>query len=103
MVLHCSEDLSESDGHVYIEYFDCLGIKVDQAAYLLRSYTGYVGFNEHPTMDYRDSLCSEFSIYFIVNRIHNPELSFHEFMNEYFSNDLQDNKRLVLSFMKDMY
>ena len=107
-MLHNSDDgrnydESEEDKNTcYIEYFDSLGFNLKRAAYLVRNYSGYIGFNENPLMRMDHTYCSEYSIYFIVNRIHNPDLSLHEFLNLYFSNDLEDNTRRVLDFMKDI-
>jgi hypothetical protein len=96
------EEEEEEEEESYIEYFDSLGFCSQNASYLLRNYGGYCAYNINRVMCIDDIYCSEFSIYFVINRIYNPDLSFHEFMNQYFSNNCEDNKRLVLDFMKEI-
>ena len=42
--------------------------------------------------------CGEFAVYFLFERLHNLDFSFHELVNELFVEDLTKNEEKVKSF-----
>lgn len=112
--LICNTDTSEGDGiHWFalfrpnktnLECFDSLGV-CNQKKQILTSihFLGVrkLKFNESQIQPDRSSLCGQYSIYFLFERLHNLDYKFHELLNEIFSDNLEDNQKTVQCFFED--
>ena len=107
--LICNTDTSEGDGiHWFalfrpnktnLECFDSLGVCNQKKQILTsRHFLGVrkLKFNESQIQPDSSSLCGQYSIYFLFERLHNLDYKFHELLNEIFSDNLEDNQKMDL-------
>ena len=113
--LVCNTDTSKGDGiHWFalfrptknnLECFDSLGVTFQKTEILrLINFSGVckLKFNESQIQPDSSSLCGEFCIYFLFERLHNLDYKFNELVNELFSDNLEDNEKNVLCFLVDL-
>ena len=89
-----------------IECFDSLGISTDKKL-VLEKYCNFRGvreleFNETSFQSLESDSCGLFSIYFIIQRIHNLDMSFHKLLEEIFDDDKEKNENLVMQFCESV-
>lgn len=111
----CNTDDSGNPGrHWYLIYkvnkailecFDSLGIDDDKRKFLFSTFKSRgirkLKYNMTKLQSQNTSTCGQFCVYYIVNRIHNLDLSFSEFLNEYFEIDEDKNEQLVNRFWEE--
>jgi hypothetical protein len=109
----CNTDISTGTGlHWFclirtskttIECFDSLGISISKKS-VLEKYCHFRGvreleFNETSFQSIDSDSCGLFSLYFIIHRIHNLDMSFHKLLEEIFEDENKEiNENLVLEF-----
>lgn len=71
--------------------------------HIFKDASGSVVYNSSGLMSADKNLCGHFCLFFILEHIWNQDLSFYELLNEIFTNDLEENERRVLVFLKDNY
>jgi len=112
----CNTDISDGPGiHWFclirqghsIECFDSLGIDSSKKLILLslpliqQSFVRDLEFNTTQIQPSASILCGEFTLYFLINRLHNQDLSFSNLINEIFVPSLEHNETLVVRFCKE--
>lgn len=84
------------------EYFDSLGVTKEKLdllkSYRIFPYHSIVKYNETSVQDFTSSTCGLYVLYFIINRLHNLDLSFTTLINEIFTIDPLKNEDLVKKF-----
>lgn len=89
------------------EYFDSLGVNEKKLELLIHSNifskNSQVLFNETQFQNSTSISCGLFVLYFIINRLHNLDLSFSDLLNEIFVTDCEKNETLVNDFAKDNF
>lgn len=63
-------------------------------------FKGSCQFNESKLQSDKSNSCGEFCLYYIVHRLHNLDLTFQEFMDDFFSLDTEVNETNVQNFVK---
>ena len=112
--LICNTDLSSGSGlHWFalfrfsrqdIECFDSLGVNEHKLEVLkLLNFKGVsnIIFNVTQVQANESASCGQFCLYFLFERLHNLDFSFHELMNELFVTDLNKNEEEVQKFIND--
>ena len=88
-----------------IEVFDSLGID-DNKKILLSKYCNFrqkqLVFNTSAFQDSSSSTCGQFVIYYCVERMFNLDLSFNDFLELIFEDDVKENERLVSEFCTEI-
>ena len=87
-----------------LECFDSLGVNTAKQQILRAiNFSGVkkLKFNESQLQPNNSSLCGQFSIYFLFERLHNLDYKFHELLNELFSDNLDTNQKVVECFFED--
>lgn len=89
----------------YIELFDSLVVKLDIVVKILRNH--FKNFQKYTlvynsiALQQKNSItCGHFVVYFIINRFYNRDLTFYEFVNEYFSENCEKNEQTITDFCK---
>ncbi len=59
-------------------------------------------FNNTALQEESSKSCGHFVIYYIIERIFNEDLDFHELLNDIFSNDKSMNEGIVNDFLKSL-
>jgi len=110
--LFCNEDLSQNPGTHWLcflkinqnsfECFDSLGVNENKIN-LFKKYLKFqkkfsLKFNETKFQHDESNNCGLFVLYFAINRMHNLDLSFKEFLTEYFSDDYFENEKKLKDF-----
>ena len=112
--LICNTDLSSGSGlHWFalfrfsrqdIECFDSLGVnehKLEVLKSLNFKGVSNIIFNVTQVQANESASCGQFCLYFLFERLHNLDFSFHELMNELFVTDLNKNEEEVQKFIND--
>ena len=85
-----------------LECFDSLGINSEKklflASHLNQRAITKIKFNVTQVQSSISDTCGLFVLYFLIQRYHNKDISFHELMNEIFVVDTNENEKLVNSF-----
>ena len=84
-----------------LECFDSLGIsqeKKDVLTLLNIKGVSKLVYNVTQVQANDSTSCGEFAVYFLFERLHNLDFSFHELVNELFVEDLTKNEEEVKSF-----
>ena len=111
--LICNTDLSSGSGqHWFIllkntptslECFDSLGISTEKKA-LFEKYCKFRGieeleFNETSFQPLNSNSCGLYALYYIIQRLHNLDLSFQEILEEIFDDkNKEKNEQIVQEF-----
>lgn len=84
-----------------LEIFDALGTSMLAVKERLSSYEQDIDIlvNQTPVQPSDSSLCGEFVIYFIVNRLCNIDLDFEDVLNDLFSENQESNVARVRDFL----
>ena len=112
--LICNTDTSKGTGiHWFallrptknnLECLDSLGVSLEKQE-ILRAikFSGVrkLKFNESQIQPDSSSMCGQFSIYFLFERLHNLDYKFNELVNELFSENLDENQKTVQCFFED--
>jgi len=61
-----------------------------------------IRFNSTQVQSSETQTCGLFCVFFLIQRIHNMDLSFDEFLNDIFDEDVNSNEHKVTSFYKDI-
>ena len=115
--LICNTDFSSGNGlhwfclvrtsKVTVECFDSLGITPSKKA-ILENYCHFRGikelqFNETPFQSEDSTSCGLFTLYFIIHRMHNLDLSFNELLEEILiADNTEKNELLVRQFCESV-
>ena len=85
-----------------IEVFNSLGENSSVTSKVKSHFKNAKGFVTNNTQLQSDdcTLCAQFSIFFIVERYYNPDVSFLQFLNEHFSSNQKRNQQRVEKFVK---
>ena len=80
------------------EVFDSLGTS---AKFVTQNipYQGTCEFNVTPLQLESSNTCGQFCLYFIIHRLHNFDLTFDNFMNDFFTDEPVLNEARVLQFL----
>jgi len=79
-----------------VEIFDSLGFRSDLICpYLNFTKSCTLIFNKTPVQDQTSFLCGKFVITFLVERMLNQSMSFHDIIEEVFSENLNKNDDIV--------
>ena len=62
-----------------------------------------IKFNVTQVQSSESDTCGLFVLYFLIQRYHNKDLSFNEFMNEIFVFSQSENEKLVNTFATDHF
>ena len=86
-----------------VECYDSLGITTEKKEALLKhcNFRGIdsLEFNENMFQSRNSNSCGQFTLYYIVQRMHNLDMSFDEFLEEIFDPENQDiNENKVRKF-----
>lgn len=87
------------------EYFDSLGVttrKLDilkENLYLRKNIE--IKFNETAVQSNDSISCGKFVLYFIVQRMFNLDLSYMTLLNDIFSENVEENERIIQKFFAD--
>ena len=113
----CNTDLSSGEGKHWfvllrstkktIECFDSLGVNNDKKENLKRfcHFRGIkeIHFNETQFQDNLSESCGKFTLYFIIERMHNLDLTFDEILEELFDpEDTKENETRVINFTDNL-
>jgi hypothetical protein len=108
----CNTDLSSGLGEHWfcfvrnsnyeIESFDSLGFSKEKKEKLLSycsfNYVSEIKVNETQFQSQNSTACGLFTIYFLIERMHNLDLTFSELLEEIFDDDLLKNESIVKQF-----
>jgi hypothetical protein len=83
------------------ECFDSLGIKGNTVVKRLSSVKKKVLFNKSAVQPLHSDKCGWYAIYFATARMLNADLPFQEVLNEYFTDNLEDNDRIITKFEEE--
>lgn len=112
--LFCNEDLAHNHGKHWlcfvrpskktVECFDSLSINPEKYQ-LLRKYCHFknvkeIKFNQTQFQPSSSQSCGLYALYFAINRMHNLDLSFKTFLNDFFKCDHEANERKVTKFFE---
>jgi len=87
-----------------IEVFDSLGIsenKLNKLKTLKFKKVKKLKFNVTPVQALDSTLCGEYSVYFVYQRLFNKDFGFNQLMNEIFSLNYTDNSKAVADFLQN--
>ena len=92
------------NAHSELECFDSLGITNEKKEILQKNcqFRGIkeIHFNESQFQDNLSNSCGKFTIYFIIERMHNLDITFEELLEEIFDpEDTQKNEERVNHFI----
>ncbi len=65
-------------------------------------FYGVFEFNESPIQGLDSSACGEFSIFYVIQRYYNEDLSMVEILEDWFSKDLNENETIVKKFLENL-
>lgn len=113
----CNTDSSTGPGqHWYcvlksernvLECFDSLGIDGAKKIFLKQNFNlngiEEIEFNITPLQPDDSISCGQFVLFFIIQRLHNKDLNFTDFLNDTFTISKIDNENLVLKFFEDHF
>lgn len=113
----CNTDLSTGPGeHWYcvlkseknvLECFDSLGINEVKKEFLKEKFKlkgiEEIEFNVTPLQPDDSISCGHFVLFFLIQRSHNKDLSFTDFLNDTFTTSKISNENLVKKFFKDHF
>lgn len=84
-----------------IEIFDSLGTNAEFAFSNFSHLGPHVNFNGEQFQPNSSVLCAKYAIYFCVNRVLNPEVSFENLLEEIFvTEDLNRNEEIVQRYFE---
>jgi len=112
----CNTDKSQNTGlHWYIlfrnnlqtlECFDSLGIDDVKKQFLTDNFhlkkVRTIQFNKTRVQSLNSNTCGQFCVYFIYHRLHNLDLTFDEFINDFFDIEASKNEIRVSNFLSDL-
>lgn len=112
----CNTDTSTGSGKHWfvlarfsnvIECFDSLGIDETKKSIILPIVTqfnieAFLKFNVTPVQNISSESCGKFCLYFILERLYNPDLTFDELLNSIFKESCEDNEAIVEQFFIDI-
>jgi hypothetical protein len=85
-----------------LEIFDSLGVNSMKENKLLTILSQFnaktITFNESQFQSDSSISCGKFCIFFVIQRFHNLDLSYDDFLTEMFDSDCTINERKVISF-----
>jgi hypothetical protein len=108
----CNTDKSSESGQHWfcflknsnyqLECFDSLGITIEKKEKLLKycsfSYVKELKYNETAFQSPDSNTCGLFTIYFLIERMHNLDLTFNELLEEIFDEESARNELRVQEF-----
>ena len=114
--LICNTDVSTGPGtHWFVlfrynqselECFDSLGFDDTKKQSLINACTfkniSEIKINSTSVQLSTSDTCGKFCVMFIVERLHNPDMTFDELMNEIFSDDCEANEKIVQQFFEEI-
>lgn len=62
-----------------------------------------IKYNETPVQDTLSNTCGLFVLYFLINRMHNYDMSFTTLLNEIFDDDVEVNEKRIKSFASEHF
>ncbi len=68
----------------------------------LKDLHGNIVVNTTCLQPAESSLCGEYCVYFIIHRMYNYDLDFEDFLNSFFTDDVQNNEENVKDFLKTL-
>ena len=83
----------------HYELFDSLGSSDDFAREHI-PYKGICEVNNIGVQKESSSSCGEFCLYFIIHRLHNLDMLFEHFINDFFSDNVDINEKQVEEYFK---
>jgi hypothetical protein len=112
----CNTDISTGEGQHWftlirtskneVECFDSLGINTDKKELLITNCKfrniKEVKFNETIFQNSETDTCGLFVIYFIIERMHNLDLTFEEILEDIFEDDTIKNEEIVSQFCDNL-
>ena len=115
--LICNTDKSSGSGKHWfcfyrvnrnlIECFDSLGINDEKKSNLIHacnfSHEVNLTFNNTQIQSSLTDTCGKFCLMFIVERLHNPDLSFDELLNTIFSEEVLENEKVLEAFFSEIF
>jgi hypothetical protein len=84
-----------------LELFDSLGVTDEKETLFKQTLlikAKFLSFNETQFQSNDSTSCGKFCIYFIIHRFHNLDLSFEEFLEEFFDSDIEINEVTIEKF-----
>ena len=114
--LICNTDLSSGPGQHWfvlfrysvseLECFDSLAVGADRQTFLRSvKFRGIreLHYNQSPVQLPTSTTCGHFCLFFIFERLHNLDFEFSEFLNELFTENLDQNELIVSEFYRNHY
>ena len=114
--LICNTDSSSGPGQHWfvlfrysvseLECFDSLGVGDDRQTFLRSvKFRGIreLHYNQSPVQLPTSTTCGHFCLFFIFQRLHNLDFEFSEFLNELFTENLDQNELIVSEFYRNHY
>ena len=114
--LICNTDSSSGPGQHWfvlfrysvseLECFDSLGVGDDRQTFLRSvKFRGIreLHYNQSPVQLPTSTTCGHFCLFFIFERLHNLDFEFSEFLNELFTENLDQNELIVSEFYRNHY
>ena len=112
----CNTDISSGSGKhwfcvfrsnkKFLECFDSLGFDDTKKQSLINACTfkniSEIKINSTPVQLSTSDTCGKFCVMFIVERLHNPDMTFDELMNEIFSDDCEANEKILQQFFEEI-
>lgn len=83
-----------------IEVFDSLGSDAKSIKSKQLPFKAVYEFNETALQNPASSLCGQFCIYFIVNRLYELDSELNEVVNDIFVKNTEENEKAVRDFLK---
>jgi len=113
----CNTDVSSGPGqHWYcvlksenntLECFDSLGVDHIKKEFLKQNFhflgIEEIEFNVTALQPDDSTSCGHFVLFFLIQRSHNKDLDFTEFLNSFFTVSKSENESIVQQFMKDYF
>lgn len=82
-----------------IEIFDSLGFRSDLILPFLKFKNNHnLTFNKTPVQNFTSNLCGKFVVTFLIERMLNQSMSFHDIIEEIFS----DNLKIISNFCSEL-
>ena len=78
-----------------IEVFDSLGKNSSASGKVKNHFNSNFATNRTQLQSDNSALCGEFSIYYILQRFYNDDVSFNDFLNQFFSSNKKRNEERV--------
>ena len=90
-----------------IEIFDSLSVKQSDKSFLLRTFSfrgiTEIVFNVTQVQPDYSTLCGQYCLVFLMERYHNLDMSYNELINQFLSDNVSENDKIVKQSMNDFY